>query len=83
MKSTSAQNFDKNLKQFRFVDFYILSSQNFTGNSNATYHHSRLMGVSDAENAVSITQTDLNIQFLIIKLSRGEICVANLKAPLL
>lgn len=36
-----------------FVDFYTLPSHNLTlGGSNVTYHHSRLMGVSDINNAV-------------------------------
>ena len=39
---------------FRFIDFYTLQSNNFTLDSNnVTYHHSRLMGASDIENAVS------------------------------
>ena len=38
----------------RFVDFYTLPSNNFTLDANnVTYHHSRLMGASDVENAVS------------------------------
>ena len=45
-----------NLSAFRFVDFYTLPSHNLTAqSSNATYHHSRLMGVSDIGNAVRIT----------------------------
>ena len=43
----------------RFVDVYTLSSQNLTQKySNATFHHSRLMGVSDIENAVSAPPRD-------------------------
>ena len=38
----------------RFVDVYTLNTQNLTQKySNVTFHHSRLMGVSDIENAVS------------------------------
>ena len=38
----------------RFVSYYTLSTHNFTSPSNnVTFHHSRLMGVSDIENAVS------------------------------
>ena len=38
---------------FRFVDIYTLNSQNLTAKYlNATYHHSRLMGVSDIYNSV-------------------------------
>ena len=41
---------------FRFVDIYTLNSQNLTAKYlNATYHHSRLMGVSDIYNSVSYT----------------------------
>ncbi len=45
-----------NLKILRFVDFYTLPSHNLTSQhgSNSTYHHSRLMGVSDIENADSL-----------------------------
>jgi len=36
----------------KFVDVYTLSTQNLTKKAqNSTYHHSRLMGVSDIENA--------------------------------
>ena len=39
----------------RFVDVFTLSTQNLTQDySNVTFHHSRLMGVSDIKNAVSI-----------------------------
>ena len=39
---------------FRFVDIYTLHSQNLTTKYlNATFHHSRLMGVSDIYNSVS------------------------------
>ena len=39
----------------RFVDYYTLPSNNFTLEANnVTFHHSRLMGASDIENAVSI-----------------------------
>ena len=39
---------------FRFVDYYTLPSNNFTLEANnVTFHHSRLMGASDIENAVS------------------------------
>ena len=39
----------------RFVNYYTLATHNFTSQSNnVTFHHSRLMGVSDIENAVSI-----------------------------
>lgn len=38
---------------FSFVSYYTLSTHNFTSPSNVTFHHSRLMGVSDIENAVS------------------------------
>ena len=37
----------------RFVDFYTLPTHNLTAFNNATFHHSRLMGVSDINNAVS------------------------------
>ena len=44
------------MSAFRFVDFYTLPSHNLTAqSSNATYHHSRLMGVSDIGNAVRMT----------------------------
>ncbi len=38
---------------FRFVDFYTLPTYNITRDSmNTSYHHSRLMGVSDIHNTV-------------------------------
>lgn len=39
------------------MDFYVLPTHNLSlPLKNATYHHSRLMGVSDIENAVSEIQ---------------------------
>ena len=47
-------SFDMMVTIFRFVDIYTLNSQNLTAKYlNATYHHSRLMGVSDIYNSVS------------------------------
>jgi hypothetical protein len=38
---------------FRFVDYYTLPTYNITRDSmNTSYHHSRLMGVSDIHNTV-------------------------------
>ncbi len=39
----------------KFVDFYVMPTHNLSlpDVKNATFHHSRLMGVSDIENAVS------------------------------
>ena len=45
----------------RFVSYYTLPTHNLTSPSNnVTYHHSRLMGVSDIENAVRKENDILN-----------------------
>merc|ERR1712083_265807 len=39
----------------KFVDFYVLSSDNLhSSDGKSTFHHSRLMGVSDINNADSL-----------------------------
>ena len=59
---------------FRFVDIYTLNSQNLTAKYlNATYHHSRLMGVSDIYNSVSHTARYLSM----MKTTTREINLIN------
>ena len=55
---------------FSFVSYYTLSTHNFTSPSNVTFHHSRLMGVSDIENAVSdnITYIPRQTNFFLIEI---------------
>jgi hypothetical protein len=42
----------------RHVDYFVIPAHNLTldEHKNVTYHHSRLMGVADVQNAVSLAR---------------------------
>jgi hypothetical protein len=66
------------------VDFYTLHTHNLSlPVTNATFHHSRLMGVSDIENAVSCLKSEpLKLQLLQFHLQDSLLdVIVSLGAP--
>lgn len=51
---------------YRYVDLFVVSTHNITEVSKTpkTYHHSRLMGLSDILNMVNFIQSAINLQLI-------------------
>ena len=65
----------------RFVDYFTIPSYNLTsGTNNLTYHHSRLMGVSDIQNTVSISKLS-HIKYLLFSISPLVLCPISALLP--